>query len=56
MREITRSAVNYVREACPGARIERRGFDDILIVPKFDIESGEQKTVEYKVIDDPKPN
>lgn len=54
MKEITHTASLHLMDSCPGARLEQRGFDKVLIVPAFDIDSGETKVTEYKVVDDPK--
>ena len=50
MKIITEQAAQHLLASCEGSKIEQRGFARVLVIPTFDIDSGEQ-TVEERLIE-----
>jgi hypothetical protein len=52
VKEITETALEYLLAAHPGAKVEQRGQDRIVTIPRYDIMTDKSWTEERKVIKD----
>lgn len=53
MKEITQAALEHLLLAHPGAKVEQRGDDVIVLIPRYDLDTDRAWTEERKVIKDP---
>ena len=53
MKELTESALEHVLLAHPNAKIEQRGEDRVLLIPRYDIDSDRAWIEERKIVKDP---